>query len=166
MEINGWFPAGEMALFSCWAPGRAWLLVGARLRAGARSSSVVCSRPAARAVAGLPRGNCCTASGGSFSCRDSFALPLELRYVVSCALHCCGWPMVTPVSEVLQDTNPHVKAACCPGLLSVWTTGSTSTSQPLLSYLRCWKRKQRREDGPCPHTPVDVSDVLTHLPIR
>lgn len=170
MEINGWFPAGEMALLRCWAPGRAWLLlgawlwVGAQLWAGTRSSSVVCSRSAA--VARLQWGSCCMASAGNFSCRDSFALPLELCYIVSFALHCCGWPTVTQELEVLQDANPHVKAARCPGLLPTWTTGSKSMSQPLLSSLRCWKRKQRREDGPCPHMPVDVSDVLTHLPIR
>lgn len=159
-----------MALLRCWAPGRAWLLlgawlwVGAQLWAGTRSSSVVCSRSAA--VARLQWGSCCMASAGNFSCRDSFALPLELCYIVSFALHCCGWPTVTQELEVLQDANPHVKAARCPGLSPTWTTGSTSMSQPLLSSLRCWKRKQRREDGPCPHMPVDVSDVLTHLPIR
>lgn len=172
MEINDWFPSGEMALLRCWAPGRAWLLLGARLWVGAqlwagtRSSSVVCSWPAAGAVAGFQRGSCCMASAGNFSCRDSFALPLGLCYVVSFALHCCGWPTVTQEPEVLQNANPRVKAACCPGVLPTWTAGSTSTSQPLLSSLRCWKRKQRREDGPCPHMPVDVSDVLTHLPIR
>lgn len=158
--------AGPPAEHGCCLGARLW--VGAQLWARTRSSSVVCSRPAAGAVAGLQRGSCCTASMGNFSCRDSFALPLELCYIVSFSLHCCGWPIVTQEPEVLQDANPHVKAARCPGLLPTWTTGSTSTSQPLLSSLRCWKRKQRREDGPCPHMPVDVSvsDVLTHLPIR
>lgn len=173
---------GNKRLVSCWGNGTAQMLGPRQSMAAAggmalgggtalgRDEEQLCGvLPVCccgQAVARLQWGSCCMASAGNFSCRDSFALPLELCYIVSFALHCCGWPTVTQELEVLQDANPHVKAARCPGLSPTWTTGSTSMSQPLLSSLRCWKRKQRREDGPCPHMPVDVSDVLTHLPIR